>query len=56
MFTFLFPVNAYSVFTDDFLGGTFSAWSSTYANPTISNGVAQFTVTNGDGAGCYVIT
>jgi len=55
MFAFLLPVNAYSVFSDDFLGGTFSAWSSTYANPTITRNVAQFTVTGGDGAGCYVI-
>jgi hypothetical protein len=55
MFVFLLPVSAYAVFSDDFLSGTFSAWSSTYANPTISSGVARFAVTGGDGAGCYVI-
>jgi len=55
MIAFLPSVSADPLFSDDFLSGTFSAWSSTYANPTISNGVALFTVTGGDGAGCYVV-
>jgi hypothetical protein len=55
MFVFLLPASSYTIFSDAFLSGTFSAWSSTYANPTISSGIATFTVTGGDGAGCYVI-
>ncbi len=52
-FAFLLPVNASTVFSDDFSSGNFNAWTSTYANPTMSGGIATFTVTQHDGAGCY---
>jgi hypothetical protein len=53
MFAFLLPVSAHTVFSDDFSSGGFNAWASTYANPTISSGIAAFTVYGGDGAMCY---
>ncbi len=45
--------NQSTAFQDDFSSGNFNAWTSTYGNPTVSNGVAVFTVTTGDGAECY---
>jgi hypothetical protein len=41
-------------FSDDFGSGTFDAWSSTYGSPTVSNGIATFTVSGDVPNSCYI--